>query len=174
MIQQFNGKAPKIDPEAFVAPNATIIGDVVVEAGASIWFGAVLRADYNQIKVGKNSSVQDNCVIHVDHDNPTIIGDCVTVGHGCVLEGCQIAEGAVIGMNSTLLTKSVIGSQSLLGAASLIKVDQHIPSRTLAAGAPAGVKKDISGGAVWWIENAWKEYYNLSRQYLKTIDENTV
>jgi carbonic anhydrase/acetyltransferase-like protein (isoleucine patch superfamily) len=173
MILQFNGKSPKIDLEAFIAPNATIIGNVVVEEGASIWYGAVLRADFNQISVGKNSSVQDNCVIHVDEEKPTVIGDYVTVGHGCVLEGCQVLEGAVIGMNSTILTGSVIGKQALLGAGSLIKVAQNAPARTLAAGVPAKVKKELSGDSVWWVENAWKEYYKLSRQHLNNIYEET-
>jgi carbonic anhydrase/acetyltransferase-like protein (isoleucine patch superfamily) len=167
MIQQFNGKSPKIHPSVFIAPNATLIGDVTVEEGASIWYGAVLRADFNRITIGAKSSIQDNCVIHVDDEHPTMIENCVTVGHGCIIEGCRVQEGAVIGMNSTILTGSVIEPQSLLGAGSLVKVNQTIPERKLAAGAPAKVKKALSGDSVWWIENAWKEYYKLSRQYLK-------
>ena len=82
------------------------------------------------------------------------------------MEGCQIEDGAVIGMNSTVLTGAVVGRQSLIGAGSLLKVNQNIPERKMAAGSPATIKKDISGESVWWIENAWKEYYDLSRKYL--------
>ena len=166
MLKEFAGKAPDVHPTAFVADSAVLIGDVVVEEGASIWFGAVLRGDFNRIVVGAKSSVQDNCVIHVDQDHPTVIGPHVTVGHGCVMEGCQIEDGAVIGMNSTVLTGAVVGRQSLIGAGSLLKVNQNIPERKMAAGSPATIKKDISGESVWWIENAWKEYYDLSRKYL--------
>lgn len=169
MIVPFQGKVPQIAPDAFVAPNAVIIGNVIVESGASIWYGAVLRADFNQIKIGRNANVQDNCVIHVDDEHPTIVENCVTIGHGSVLEGCTIREGSVIGMNSTLLKSGEIGPKSLIGAGSLTKVDQKIPEYHLAAGVPAKVKKALSDESAWWVENAWKEYYALSRRYLKDI-----
>lgn len=166
---EFNGKSPQVHPTAYIAPTAVLIGDVVVEEGASIWFGAVLRADFQRIVVGKESNVQDNVVIHVDEHHPTRIGNRVTVGHGCVLEGCDIEDLAVIGMNSTILAGARIGSGSLIGAGSLVKGGMTIPAGTLAAGNPATVKKAISGDSAWWIENAWKDYYHLSRQYLQTV-----
>lgn len=167
MLKEFAGKIPHVHSTAFVADSAVLIGDVVVEEGASIWYGAVLRGDFNRIVIGAKSNIQDNCVIHVDMKRPTIIGSHVTVGHGCVMEGCQIEDGAVVGMNSTVLTGATVGKQSLVGAGSLLKVNQNIPERKMAAGSPAEIKKDISGDSVWWIDNAWKEYYDLSRKYLK-------
>ena len=109
-ILPFGGRAPRIHPSAFVAPTAVIIGDVEVGAESSIWFGAVLRGDSptHPIRVGARTSVQDNCVIHVSEQGPTIIGDEVTVGHGAVFESCEVRRGALIGMNAVLLHHCVI------------------------------------------------------------------
>ncbi len=102
----FDGKEPQVAPDAFVAPTAVLIGDVVVEEGASVWFGAVLRGDFGRIVVGAGSSVQDNCVVHTNEDLPTIIGQNVTVGHLSLLEGCVIEDGAIVGMGSIVLNRA--------------------------------------------------------------------
>lgn len=173
MLIEFNGKSPRVHPTAFIAPTAVLIGDVVVEEGASIWFGAVLRADFQRIIVGKESNVQDNAVVHVNEHRPTRIGNRVTVGHACVIESCEIGDYAVIGMNSTILAEARVGSGSLVAAGSVVKGKMNIPERTLVAGNPAVVKKKISGDSVWWVEHAWEEYYRLSRRYLQaSIGEN--
>src|SRR5919199_6783541 len=97
-LHRFGNHEPQVASDAFVAPTATLIGDVIVEEGASVWFGAVLRGDFNQIVVGAGSSVQDNCVVHTNEGLPTLIGQNVTVGHLSLLEGCTVDEGAIIGM----------------------------------------------------------------------------
>ncbi|MBT9281854.1 MAG: gamma carbonic anhydrase family protein [Hydrogenibacillus schlegelii] len=167
---EYQGRKPTVHPTAFIAPTAVLIGDVVVEEGASIWFGAVLRADFQPIIVGKESSIQDNVVIHVDVTHPTRIGERVTVGHASVLEGCQIDENAVIGMNSTVLVGAHIGKGALVAAGSVVKANFVVPPGTLVAGNPAEIKKRISGESAWWIENAWKEYVRLGQHYRSLLD----
>src|SRR5919201_4776733 len=108
LLIAYKGKLPRVADDAFLAPTAVLIGDVTVEAGASIWFGAVLRGEFGPIVVGAGSNVQDNAVIHVGEAWPTTIGVNVTVGHGAVLEGCTIGDGAVLGMNATVLPNATI------------------------------------------------------------------
>src|SRR5689334_18613114 len=103
MIFEFEGKRPQIGKGVFVAPTAVLIGDVVLGDGSSIWYGAVLRADENKIIIGRNTSVQDNAVMHTTKENPTVLGDDVTIGHGALLEGCTVESGAVIGMGAVVL-----------------------------------------------------------------------
>src|SRR5919202_5252285 len=114
----FDGKEPRAAPDAFIAPTAVLIGDVVVEEGASVWFGAVLRGDYSRIVVGAGSNVQDNCVLHTNEDLPTLIGSNVTVGHLSMLHGCVIEEGAIIGMGSIVLNRARVGQRAMLAAGS--------------------------------------------------------
>src|SRR5919202_4582460 len=138
----FDGKEPRAAPDAFIAPTAVLIGDVVVEEGASVWFGAVLRADFNKIVVGAGSSVQDNCVLHTNEDLPTLIGSNVTVGHLSLLEGCIIEEGAIIGMGSIVLNRARVGQRAMLAAGSGVSEDGEIPPEVLAAGAPPEGKQE--------------------------------
>lgn len=171
----FQGKEPQVDPSAFIAPTATLIGDVVVEEGASVWFGAVLRGDFNRIVVGPGSSVQDNCVIHTNEELPTTIGQNVTVGHLSLLEGCVIEDGAVVGMGSIVLNRAQVGSRTMLAAGSVIRENQEIPPEVLAAGVPAQVKKSLEGGSSAWIESAAREYQSLRLKYMngeKSVVQN--
>lgn len=167
MLVEFEGYRPQVSPSAFIAPTAVLIGNVVIHDDASVWYGAVLRADRGEhgIVVGARSSVQDNCVIHVALDRGTIVGEDVTVGHGAILEGCVIGKGAVIGMNAVVLDTARIGERSLLAAGSTVLVGTEIPPDTLAAGSPATVKKAIEGGARWWIEKSAAHYVELGRRY---------
>jgi carbonic anhydrase/acetyltransferase-like protein (isoleucine patch superfamily) len=168
LIIPFNGRHPQIADDAFVAPNAVLIGDVTVHARASIWFGAVLRGDdpENGIVVGEGSSVQDNCVIHVGVWAPTIIGAYVTVGHGAKFESCSIGDRSVIGMNAVILQNADIGTECLVAANAVVLEGQVIPPRSLVAGAPGKIKKTLDGSAAEWIERGGKHYVDLSRQYL--------
>src|SRR5919112_5450839 len=138
-ILPFEDKRPLVADGAFIAPTAVLIGDVVVEEGASVWFGAVLRGDVNRIVVGSGSSVQDNSVIHTSENLPTMIGSNVTVGHLSLLEGCEIEDGAVIGMGSIVLNRARVGHRAMLAAGSVVRENQEIPPEVLAAGVPAGV-----------------------------------
>ncbi len=164
----FNGKTPRVHPTAFVAPTAVLIGDVEVGAESSIWFGAVLRGDHpdHGIRVGTRSSIQDNCVLHVSARGATIVGDEVTVGHGAVFESCAIERGALIGMNAVLLHGCVIGEEALVAALSVVPTGMVVPPRTLVAGAPAQIRKQLTGEAAEWVRDSARHYVELSRQYL--------
>jgi carbonic anhydrase/acetyltransferase-like protein (isoleucine patch superfamily) len=166
MIIEYRGKRPQVDPSAFVAPTAVLIGDVEVGPESSIWFGAVLRGDNGPIRVGARTSIQDNAVLHVSEDGGTFVGDDVTVGHAAVMEDCRIERYALIGSNATLLNGCTIGEGSLIGAGSVVAQGAAIPARVLAAGAPATVKKPLEGEAAAWIEISAGEYVKLSRSYL--------
>lgn len=165
-LLSFDGKEPQVAPDAFVAPTAVLIGDVVVEEGASVWFGAVLRADFDRIVVGAGSSVQDNCVVHTNEDLPTIIGQNVTVGHLSLLEGCVIEDGAIVGMGSIVLNRARVGSRVMLAAGSVVTEDSEIPPNVLAAGAPAEEKRELDGSSSKWIEGAAREYQALRLKYM--------
>ena len=162
----FDGKEPQIASDAFVAPTAVLIGGVVVEEGASVWFGAVLRGDFDRIVVGAGSSVQDNCVVHTNEDLPTIIGQNVTIGHLSLLEGCVIEDGAIVGMGSIVLNRARVGSRVMLAAGSVVTEDSEIPPEVLAAGAPAEAKKELDGNSSKWIEGAAREYQALRLKYM--------
>jgi carbonic anhydrase/acetyltransferase-like protein (isoleucine patch superfamily) len=167
-ILQFRGKTPRVDPTAFVAPTAVLIGDVVVGPESSVWFGAVLRGDHPEhgIRIGARTSIQDNCVLHVSDDGPTLVGDDVTVGHGAGFESAVIRRGALIGMNAVLLHHAVIGEEALVGAGSVVPVGLEVPPRTLAAGSPARVRKALEGESAEWIGRSAHHYVELSRAYL--------
>jgi carbonic anhydrase/acetyltransferase-like protein (isoleucine patch superfamily) len=167
VLVELDGYRPQVSPSAFVAPTAVLVGNVIVEDEASIWYGAVLRADHGAqaIIVGARTSVQDNCVIHVALDHGTTLGTDVTIGHGAILEGCDVEDGAVVGMNAVVLDHARVGAGSLLAAGSSVLARATIPPNVLAAGTPAGVKKEITGGARWWIENSGKYYVDLAKRY---------
>jgi carbonic anhydrase/acetyltransferase-like protein (isoleucine patch superfamily) len=166
-VLSFDGKEPQVAPDAFVAPTAVLIGDVVVEEGASVWFGAVLRGDFDKIVVGAGSSVQDNCVLHTNENLPTLIGQNVTVGHLSLLEGCIVEDEALIGMGSIVLNRARIGRRAMLAAGSVVNEDDEIPPEVLAAGAPAEVKKSLDGSSSKWVEAAAREYQKLRLRYME-------
>ncbi len=174
MIIEFRGKRPQIAPSAYIAPNATIIGDVVIEEEASVWFGAVLRADHGRIVVGARTSVQDNVVLHVNNRCDTIIGADVAIGHGAVLEGCHLHAGVLVGMNATVLSGAVVESGSLIAAGAVVSENQHIPAGVLAAGVPARVKGALSEAARQRLKEAPQKYVSNGRLFqssAKIIDD---
>ncbi len=170
-IIPFEDKEPQVAPDAFIAPTAVLIGDVIVEEGASVWFGAVLRGDFNRIVVGAGTSVQDNCVIHTNEELPTTIGSNVTVGHLSLLEGCEIEDGALIGMGSIVLNRARVGRRAMLAAGSVVREDQEVPPEVLAAGVPAKVKKDLEGSSSEWVEMAAREYQSLRLKYMGKVGQ---
>lgn len=165
-IIELDGKTPQVADDAYVAPTAVLIGDVTVAAGASIWFGAVLRADNSAIVIGEGSNVQDNCVIHCAKDLPTIVGANVTVGHMAMLEGCTIGDGSLIGMGAIVLQRASVGSGSLVAAGAVVGEGVEIPAGVLAAGVPARVKKEIAGESQRWVQTAALEYQSKRLRYL--------
>lgn len=144
MIWELDGIAPLIAGDAWVAPDAQVMGRVVLEAGASVWFGAVLRGDNEEIRVGCGSNVQDLTVCHTDMGHPLTIGADCTIGHRAILHGCTIEDGVLIGMNATVLNGAVIGTGSLVAAGSVVLEGTIVPARSLVAGVPARVRRSIT------------------------------
>jgi carbonic anhydrase/acetyltransferase-like protein (isoleucine patch superfamily) len=163
---ELDGQAPRIAEDAYIAPTAVLIGNVVVEAKASVWFGAVLRGDRSSIRVGTGSCVQDNCVIHCADDLPTVIGSNVTVGHMAMLEGCVIEDGALIGMGAIVLQRARVGARSLVAAGAVVGEGVEIPPGMLAAGVPATVKKELAGSSQRWVETAALDYQSQRLRYM--------
>lgn len=157
---------PEFGPEVFIADNATVIGDVTIGTGSSVWFGAVIRADVAQIRIGEHSNIQDGCLLHVAEDLPLQMGDHVTVGHGAILHGCTIEDGVLIGMGAIVLDGAVIGAGSIVGAGALIPERKVIPPRSLVVGVPGKVAREVPlEEAAHLIEHAklyeqlWHEKY---------------
>ena len=144
MIVPFGGKMPRDEGAAFVAPNATLIGDVVLKPGAKIWYGAVLRGDDGTLTVGEGSNVQDNAVLHCDVGGRVDIGKNVTVGHSAIVHGCTVGDGALIGMHATLLNHCVIGKNCIIGAGALVPEGKIIPDNSLVVGVPGKIIKQVS------------------------------
>ncbi|CAN5121103.1 gamma carbonic anhydrase family protein [soil metagenome] len=167
-ILPFAGIHPRIDSSAFVAPSATVIGNVEIGAEASVWFGAVLRGDELEhvISIGARSSVQDNCVIHVSAAGATLIGEEVTVGHGAVLESCTVGRRALIGMNAVVLQGASVGDEALIAAGAVVGEGAEVPARHLAAGVPARIRKELAGESLDCITRSAPHYVALSRRYL--------
>ena len=167
LIIPFNGNTPTVHESAFLAPTAVLIGDVTIGANSSIWFGAVLRGDDpdNGIVVGPRSSVQENCVVHVGHWRPTLIGADVTVGHGAKFESCTIGDRTLVGMNAVILQNAVIGAECVLAANTVVLEGAEIPDRCVVAGVPGVIKKRIDGPAAKRIEGSASHYVDLSREY---------
>jgi carbonic anhydrase/acetyltransferase-like protein (isoleucine patch superfamily) len=163
--------APQVAEDAYVAPTAVLIGNVVVEPAASVWFGAVLRGDNSEIRVGEGSCVQDNCVIHCAQDLPTVIGADVTIGHMAMLEGCVIEDGALVGMGAIVLQRARVGAGALVAAGSVVGEGVEIPAGMLAAGTPAQVKKELAGSSQSWVERAAREYRQQRLRYLRDARE---
>lgn len=143
MIWELDGNVPQIADDAWIAPDAQIMGRVVIEPGASVWWGAVLRGDNEEIRVGRGSNVQDLCCLHTDMGFPLVIGENVTVGHRAMLHGCRIGDGSLIGMGATVLNGAKVGSGSLIGASALVSEGKEIPDRVLVMGAPGRVVREI-------------------------------
>jgi carbonic anhydrase/acetyltransferase-like protein (isoleucine patch superfamily) len=167
MFIEYRGKRPKVASSAFIAPTAVLIGDVEIGEESSVWFGAVLRGDNGPIRVGARSSIQDNSVLHVSEGCETYVGNDVTIGHSVTMEDCRVEDWALVGSNAVILNGAVVGRKALIGAGSVVAANAQIPTMTVAAGAPAKVKKPLEGEAVGWCEHAPPAYVKLSRSYLQ-------
>ena len=158
-------KKPRVDPQAFVAPNATLIGDVVIGFQSSIWFGSVLRADTNRISIGKGSNIQDLSVLHVDKKHSLSIGDGVTVGHRALLHGCCIEDHVLVGMGAIIMNGAEIGEESLIAAGSLVTEGMCIPPRSLVMGLPAKVRRELKAKEILSIHVNAEHYVKQARGY---------
>ena len=166
MIKKFAGKTPQLGAEAWVAETAVVIGDVVLGPRANIWYGAVIRGDVEKIRIGADSNVQDNSVIHVDSSGfSTVIGERVTVGHRVVLHGCKIGDGALIGIGAIVMNGAEIGEGALVGAGALVPQGSKIPAGMLAVGAPARVKRPLTDEEKQALRESATHYVQLAQEH---------
>jgi len=168
-LYALGGLEPQVADDAFVAPTAALIGAVHLASEASVWFGAVLRGDFDRVEIGEGSCVQDNAVIHAASGHPTIVGKNATVGHAALLEGCVVEDGALISMGAIVLQRARVGAGALVGAGSVVLEGQEIPPAVVAVGVPAVVKKRVDGSSRRWLETAASEYRALRRRYLDDL-----
>lgn len=165
LLLPFDGVSPNVHPTAFVAPTATLIGGVRISENASVFYGAVLRADRDAIILGAGSNLQDNVTVHGDPGLPVTIGSGVSVGHAAVLHGCTIEDDCLIGMSATVLNRAVIGRESLVAAGSVVLEDAVIPPRSLVAGVPAKVRRPLTDAEVQHLRDNALVYVGLAREH---------
>ncbi len=164
-LYPYRGKRPTVAADAWVAPTASLIGDVTLEAGASVWFGVTIRADMAPVRVGPRSNVQDNCVIHTDENEPTILGADVTVGHGAIVHSSVVGDNVLVGMGALLVGGNTVGSGSVVAAGAVVPEGMTIPAGKLAVGVPARVVRDARPEDTRWTVTAARHYADLSREY---------
>jgi carbonic anhydrase/acetyltransferase-like protein (isoleucine patch superfamily) len=171
-IFSLGAKRPTINPQSWIAPNATVIGDVRLAKNVSIWWNATLRGDNDPISIGENSNIQDGSVLHTDEGIPLMVGRDVTVGHLVMLHGCTVGDGSLIGIGAVLLNRAVIGKQSIVGANTLIPEGKSYPDRSLIIGSPGKVVRTLSDdeiallahNAAHYVEN-WQRYQHALKPY---------
>lgn len=164
-IYALGDKTPTIHPDTWVAPDANVIGQVVLEEGASVWFCATIRADHEEIRVGRGSNVQENTVMHIDAGYPLTIGQNCTIGHKVMLHGCKIGNNSLIGMGATVLNGAKIGNNCLIGAGALITENKVIPDGSLVMGAPGKVVRELDAAAVRMLEASAQHYQANMRRF---------
>ena len=169
IIKSCNGKTPEIHSDTRLAENVAIIGDVVIGAGASVWYGAVIRADACAIRVGENSNVQDCCCLHGAKD--TTVGKNVTIGHGAIVHGCTIEDNCLIGMGATILDGAVVGEGSIIGAGALVGENKVIPPRSLVVGVPGKVIREVTDEQFEGILENARNYVEEGKLYLNGAEE---
>ena len=161
----FEGRSPQVSPDAWIAPTATLVGDVTVEAGASVWYGAVLRADFGAIVVRAGANVQDGSVLHGGDDPVTEVGAGATIGHLCVVHGAVVGEQALVGNGATVQDGAVIGARALVAAGSTVTPGTVVPPEVVVTGTPAKVRGPLEGQARWWVDNNPQAYQALARRH---------
>ena len=169
MLKSFNSKTPKIAESAFVNEAAYVVGDVEIGENSSVWPGAVIRGDLGSIRIGKNTDVEDACVIHSGSPSAPIenvtIGDNVHIGHGAVIHCRSIGNNVLIGMNATILHDVEIGNFCVIGAGCLVSQAMRIPDNSFVAGVPGKIKGEVSPQQLWWVREGSRVYSELARQY---------
>lgn len=164
-LYALDGVAPEVSEDSWVAPDANVIGKVVLEEGASVWFGCTLRGDNEVIHIGAGSNVQENCVMHTDMGYPLIIGAGCTIGHKAMLHGCTVGENSLIGMGATVLNGAKIGKNCLIGAGALITEGKEIPDGSLVMGSPGKVVRELDEAAFDALRKSAISYQNNMRRF---------
>jgi carbonic anhydrase/acetyltransferase-like protein (isoleucine patch superfamily) len=169
-LYSFEGHLPQVHPTAFIAPTATLVGDVLIEEGASVWYGAVIRADFSPVVVRRGANVQDGAVLHGPPGQPTEVGAGATVAHLCVVHGAVLGDECLIANGATVLDGARVGSRSLVAANSLVPTGVVIPDGVLAAGTPAEVKRSIAGTpSEMWVTMNPPVYAELAQRHKKGV-----
>ena len=171
IILPYRGKSPAIDPTAFIAPSAAVIGDVTIGAHSSVWFGAVVRGDFQPIRIGSNTNIQENATIHVMRDVPVEIGDHVLIGHNAVVHCSKIGSNTLIGMGSIVMGYSEIGENVVTGAGTFLPQHKKIPANSLVFGSPAQIVRALRDDEIEALHNAAENYADLAAEYQKIIEE---
>ena len=166
MIRPFRGTHPRVPESAYVDESAQLIGDVRLGERASVWFNCVLRGDINSITVGDDSNVQDCSVLHVQGDIPLVIGSRVTLGHNVTVHACTLEDRTLVGMGAVVLDRAVVGEGSIVAAGSVVKMGTVIPPRSLAAGVPARVVRELTDDDLELIDHHWRNYVDYTAEYL--------
>lgn len=156
---------PDIHPDAWIAPDATVVGRVTIGRDASVWYGCVLRGDIEPISIGESTNIQDHTIVHIDQGHPTEVGARVGVGHRCLLHGCVIEDECLIGMGSIVLSGAVIETGSVIAAGALVTEGARVPAGSLAMGAPAKVVRQVDPALRARIERTWRDYVELASAY---------
>ncbi|MFI9723120.1 gamma carbonic anhydrase family protein [Streptomyces sp. NPDC052396] len=169
LISGVGGRQPRLDPGAFTAPTAVVLGEVTLAAGASVWYHAVLRADCGPITIGADSNIQDNCTAHVDPGFPVTVGERVTVGHNAVLHGCTVEDDVLVGMGATVLNGARIGAGSLIAAQALVPQGMVVPPGSLVAGVPARVRRELTAEEREHIKINAVMYVELARAHREAL-----
>ncbi len=169
MIYSLDGLVPRLGRDVFVAPNATVVGDVGLGDEVSIWFGAVLRGDVERLTIGRLSNVQDNSVLHSDPGSPLMLGERVTVGHAVILHGCTVGDGALIGMGTTILNDARIGRNCLVGANALITEGKEFADGMLIVGSPARAIRPLTPEELARMATSAGRYAERGKLYLSAL-----
>lgn len=165
-------RQPQVHETAYIAPGAVLLGDVRIDADASVWFNCVLRGDVNTIQVGQRTNLQDLTLAHgLIERNPVIVGDDVTVGHCAIIHGCVVEDRCLIGMGAKILSGAVIGAESIVAAGAVVREGQKIPPRSLVVGLPAKVKKTLDDSEVAMIASYGSNYLSYKNTYVEQADE---
>ena len=159
---------PRIGKDVFIAKSASLTGQIEIGDYASIWPGVSARGDVNAIRIGRRANIQDNAVLHVNLDTPLVIGEDVTVGHGCILHGCTVKDRCLIGMGSVILDGAVVGPDVVIGAGSLVKQNDIVPPGTLYLGVPAKLKRDLTNDEIAAILDSARIYSEYALEYLRS------
>lgn len=170
LIRKINGHTPNIHDDAWVAPNATVLGQVTLAANASVWYSVTLRSEFEPIEIGEASNIQDGCTVHVDPGFPARIGAGVTVGHNAVLHGCTVEDDSLIGMGAIVMNGAVIGAGSLVAGGALVPQGAVIPPRSLVAGVPAKVRRELTDDEVAHNKLNAQAYVHLSEMHRSADD----
>lgn len=170
LIRKINGHTPNIHDDAWVAPNATVLGQVTLAANASVWYSVTLRSEFEPIEIGEASNIQDGCTIHVDPGFPARVGAGVTVGHNAVLHGCTVEDDSLIGMGAIVMNGAVIGAGSLVAGGALVPQGAVIPPRSLVAGVPAKVRRELTDDELAHNKLNAQGYVHLSEMHRSADD----